>query len=47
MSDTTTNPQRRERTFLGHPVQLATLFGVEMFERFSFYGMQAILLYYM
>ena len=47
MSDTTTTSQRRERTFLGHPVQLATLFGVEMFERFSFYGMQAILLYYM
>ncbi|KAA1029172.1 MFS transporter [Pseudonocardia sp. EV170527-09] len=47
MSDTTTTPQRRERTFLGHPVQLATLFGVEMFERFSFYGMQGILLIYM
>lgn len=47
MSDTTTTSQRRERTFLGHPVQLATLFGVEMFERFSFYGMQGILLIYM
>lgn len=39
--------QRRERTFLGHPTQLGTLFGVEMWERFSFYGMQGILLLYM
>jgi POT family proton-dependent oligopeptide transporter len=38
---------RRERTFLGHPTQLGTLFGVEMWERFSFYGMQSILLLYM
>ncbi|MEQ3552061.1 oligopeptide:H+ symporter [Pseudonocardia nematodicida] len=47
MSDTTTSPRRRERTFLGHPTQLGTLFGVEMWERFSFYGMQGILLLYM
>ena len=36
-----------ERTFLGQPRGLAHLFGVEMWERFSFYGMQAILLYYL
>ncbi|MBI8989199.1 peptide MFS transporter [Corynebacterium sp. CCM 8863] len=37
----------REKTFFGQPWGLANLFGVEMWERFSFYGMQAILVYYM
>ena len=37
---------RPERTFLGHPRGLATLFNVELWERFSYYGMRAILLYY-
>lgn len=32
-----------EKTFFGHPWGLATLFGTEMWERFSFYGMRAIL----
>lgn len=36
-----------EKTFFGHPWGLANLFGVEMWERFSFYGMQAIVLLYM
>ncbi|WP_271395892.1 peptide MFS transporter [Neomicrococcus lactis] len=36
-----------QKGFLGHPRPLATLFSVEMWERFSFYGMQAILAYYM
>lgn len=36
-----------ERTFFGHPWPLATLFGMEVWERFSFYGMQAILLIYL
>lgn len=35
------------RTFFGHPWALANLFGVEMWERFSFYGMQGILLLYL
>ncbi len=35
------------RTFLGQPPQLVTLFSVEMWERFSFYGMQGILLIYL
>lgn len=35
------------RTFFGHPWGLANLFGVEMWERFSFYGMQGIVLFYM
>ncbi len=38
---------RGGRTFFGQPWGLANLFGVEMWERFSFYGMQGILVYYM
>ncbi|HKE17089.1 MAG TPA: peptide MFS transporter, partial [Kofleriaceae bacterium] len=33
--------------FLGHPRGLMTLFFVEMWERFSFYGMRALLILYM
>ncbi|MEP6559499.1 MAG: MFS transporter, partial [Nakamurella sp.] len=40
-------PPANEKTFLGQPRQLATLFSVEMWERFSFYGMQGILLIYL
>ena len=36
-----------ERTLFGHPVGLANLFGVELWERFSFYGMLTILAYYL
>jgi proton-dependent oligopeptide transporter, POT family len=39
--------RRRERGFFGQPRSLATLFGVETWERFSFYGMQGILLLYL
>ncbi|NYE96042.1 POT family proton-dependent oligopeptide transporter [Psychromicrobium silvestre] len=35
------------KTFLGHPLPLFNLFSIELWERFSFYGMQAILAYYM
>ena len=35
------------KSFFGHPRMLANLFSVELWERFSFYGMQGILLYYM
>jgi proton-dependent oligopeptide transporter, POT family len=42
-----TSSARPERTFLGQPRQLATIFSVEMWERFSFYGMQGILLIYL
>ncbi|WP_031470491.1 oligopeptide:H+ symporter [Sciscionella sediminilitoris] len=38
---------RTERTFLGHPRGLATLFLTEAWERFSYYGMRAVLLYYL
>jgi POT family proton-dependent oligopeptide transporter len=45
---TTASPKPAgHRTFLGQPPQLATLFSVEMWERFSFYGMQGILLIYL
>ncbi len=36
-----------EKTFMGHPRGLATLFFTEMWERFSYYGMRAILILYM
>ena len=36
-----------EKTFFGHPLQLSTLFHIELWERFSFYGMQGILLIYL
>ncbi|WP_328634158.1 peptide MFS transporter [Streptomyces sp. NBC_00356] len=36
-----------DRAFFGHPRSLATLFSLEMWERFSYYGMSAILLYYL
>jgi len=36
-----------DRSFLGQPRLLANLFGVELWERFSFYGMQGILLIYL
>lgn len=38
---------REQKTFFGQPRVLANLFGVEMWERFSFYGMQGILLIYL
>ena len=36
-----------DRTFLGHPRGLAYLAFTEMWERFSFYGMQSLLVLYM
>ena len=38
---------RRDTAFLGHPIGLAWLTSSEMFERFSYYGMQALLPLYM
>ncbi len=35
------------KTWLGHPRGLATLFFTEMWERFSFYGMRALLILFM
>ena len=36
-----------DRSFFGHPRGLSTLFFTEMWERFSYYGMRALLLLYM
>jgi POT family proton-dependent oligopeptide transporter len=45
--DSAGEPERRPRTFFGQPWPLVHIFGVETWERFSWYGMQAVLLYYM
>jgi proton-dependent oligopeptide transporter, POT family len=45
MNATTEDPVKRE--FLGHPVALYLLFGTEMWERFSYYGMRALLILYL
>ena len=36
-----------EKTFLGHPLGLIILFFAEMWERFSYYGMRALLIFYL
>lgn len=36
-----------EKTFLGHPRGLATLFMTEFFERFTYYGMRALLVLFL
>ncbi|KRN92330.1 peptide MFS transporter [Pediococcus stilesii] len=41
------NTQDKDTAFLGQPRGLSTLFFTEMWERFSYYGMRAILIYYM
>ena len=47
MSPSTQPPAATGRGFFGHPWGLANLAGVEMWERFSFYGMQALLAFYL
>ena len=42
-----TTPYVSDTRFFGHPRGLATLFFTEMWERFSYYGMRALLLLYM
>ena len=48
---TVTYPDRHapsdDRSFFGHPKGLAVLFFAEMWERFSFYGMRALLVLYL
>ncbi|MEV4109631.1 oligopeptide:H+ symporter [Nonomuraea sp. NPDC049695] len=39
--------ENADKTFFGHPRALATLFGTEMWERFSWYGLRAILATFM
>ncbi|HEX8825160.1 MAG TPA: peptide MFS transporter [Archangium sp.] len=40
-------PAPGQRSFFGHPRGLSTLFFTEMWERFSFYGMKALLILFM
>jgi POT family proton-dependent oligopeptide transporter len=44
---TATSPPPASATLFGHPTGLFTLFFAEMWERFSFYGMRALLVFYM
>ena len=44
---TTTSTAAGGKTFLGHPRGLSTLFFTEMWERFSYYGMRALLTLFM
>lgn len=37
----------KDRAFFGHPVGLSTLFASEMWERFSYYGMRALLVLFL
>lgn len=46
MADSTTTPMKQKELF-GHPVGLYVLFFTEMWERFSYYGMRAILVLYL
>jgi POT family proton-dependent oligopeptide transporter len=40
-------PASQDQRFFGHPRGLATLFFTEMWERFSYYGMRALLILFM
>lgn len=42
-----TSAQPQQQTLFGHPAGLYTLFFAEMWERFSYYGMRALLVFYM
>ncbi|MGC1695889.1 MAG: peptide MFS transporter [Pseudolabrys sp.] len=44
---TTADEGRRQRDLFGHPRGLTFLFATEMWERFSYYGMRALLVLYM
>jgi proton-dependent oligopeptide transporter, POT family len=43
----TAAPALHDRAFFGHPRGLSTLFFTEMWERFSYYGMRALLILFM
>ncbi len=47
MSGLSASPQRTDHTFFGQPRGLMLLFFVEMWERFSYYGMKALLILYL
>src|SRR5690606_40090355 len=39
--------EEQQKTILGHPRGLFVLFFAEMWERFSYYGMRALLIFYL
>jgi POT family proton-dependent oligopeptide transporter len=47
VTDATTAAARDDRAFFGHPRGLGLLFIAEMWERFSYYGMRALLVLYL
>jgi POT family proton-dependent oligopeptide transporter len=47
MATTISTPAGEGPTWIGHPRGLFLLFFVEMWERFSFYGMRALLIFYL
>ncbi len=47
MATAITVPAEADKTWLGHPRGLFLLFFAEMWERFSYYGMRAILIFYL
>ena len=47
MSNPAPSAAKAQSTFLGHPIGLYILFFTEMWERFSYYGMRALLMLYM
>ena len=47
MSSTAVVARPYDRSFFGHPRGLSTLFFTEMWERFSYYGMRALLILFM
>ena len=47
MSSAVPAPPRHDSGFLGHPAGFSTLFFTELWERFSYYGMRAILLLFL
>lgn len=47
MATATTGGGSEDRAFFGHPRGLAVLFFAEMWERFSYYGMRALLVLYL
>ena len=47
MSNQTALPSDNQKELFGHPIGLYVLFFTEMWERFSFYGMKALLIFYL
>src|SRR5699024_2660607 len=46
-SEEQVHQEKNEKGFFGHPKAMFTLFNMELWERFSYYGMKALVIYYM